>query len=63
MLKPSKYLFSKLWYVNIDFGKIEYAESDLDNKNFHKFIKTLKICKLDLNTCSRIFDYFQSSRG
>ena len=25
---------------NIYFGKIEYAKFDLDNNNFHKFIKT-----------------------
>ena len=31
-------------------------------KSFHKILKTIKICKLGLNTYSRIIDIFQSSR-
>ena len=34
MLKPSKYFFSKFRHLNIDFGQIEYAESEFDNEKF-----------------------------
>ena len=36
---------------------------NLKMKIFRKFCKTLKICKLGLNTYSRDIDHFQSSRG
>ena len=39
MLKPSKYLFSKFRHLNIDFGQIEYAESEFDNENFSKILQ------------------------
>ena len=32
MLKPSKYFFSKFYNLNINFGEIECAESEYDNK-------------------------------
>ena len=34
MLKPLKYFFSKFRHLNIDFGQIEYAESEFDKENF-----------------------------
>ena len=38
MLKPSKYFFSKFKHLNIDFGQIEYAESEF----FENFAKPSK---------------------
>ena len=39
MLKPSKYFISKLRHLNIDFGQIEYVQSDFDNENFSKILQ------------------------
>ena len=39
MLKLSKYFFSKLRHLNIDFGQIEYSESEFGNENFSKILQ------------------------
>ena len=39
MLKPSKFVFSKVWHLDIDFGQIEYAVQIWKIKNFRKFCK------------------------
>ena len=47
-----------------DLVKSSMLSPNLTMKIFQKkFIKSLKICKLVLNTYNRIIDFYQSSRG